>query len=356
AAARATGDESALSASGIPTLERAIRERLGTERLRLKLLSPIGVANHNIERYQALHAERLKVLTDDSGSLNEIERQSSQFTKDLRREFDSHLIRLKDILRDVEDRGDAFFDDTVRFRRIPKLLNTKAVQEEFENKVLKNTEPRIESALGELVDWYIQRNLQYWEDVMRFVNERRATEEERVIGEIGGRFQYDRQALVASLRQRAEEALADFDDEAASRRLADDLQNAVFKTGLLNVSGIGLGAAVLAFISTAALDVTGIMLGLTMVTVGLFVLPRQRAKAKRELRAKMQELREGLETSITSQFETEIARSQSALQGAISPYTRFVRAELDRLDMLGEELAELSTRLAKVKAEVERLD
>src|SRR5690606_2778500 len=37
AAARATGDESALSASGIPTLERAIRERLGTERLRLKL-------------------------------------------------------------------------------------------------------------------------------------------------------------------------------------------------------------------------------------------------------------------------------------------------------------------------------
>lgn len=355
-AARAKGDEAALQASGLPALESAIRERLGSERLRLKLLSPIGVANHNIERYKSLHTERLKLLTDDSGSLSEIERQTSQFTKDLKREFDSHMVRLKDILRDVETRGDAFFDDTVRLRRIPKLLNTKAVQQEFETKVLSDTEHRIEAALGDLVDWYIQRNLQYWEDVMRFVNDRRAVEEERVIGDIGGRFQYDRQSLVAGLRQRAEAALSDFGDEAASRRLADELQNAVFKTGLLNVTGIGLGAAVLAFISTAALDVTGVMLGLTMVTVGLFVLPRQRAKAKRELRDKMQELRDGLEAGLSSQFETEIARSQAALEGAISPYTRFVRAELDRLALLGSELEELSGRLAQVKAEVELLN
>jgi hypothetical protein len=266
------------------------------------------------------------------------------------------MVRLKDILRDVETRGDAFFDDTVRLRRIPKLLNTKVIQQEFETKVLSDTEHRIEAALGDLVDWYIQRNLQYWEDVMRFVNDRRAVEEERVIGDIGGRFQYDRQSLVAGLRQRAEAALSDFGDEAASRSLADELQNAVFKTGLLNVSGIGLGAAVLAFISTAALDVTGVMLGLTMVTVGLFVLPRQRAKAKRELRDKMQELRDGLEAGLSSQFETEIARSQAALEGAISPYTRFVRAELDRLAVLGSELEELSGRLAQVKAEVELLN
>src|SRR5690606_30202957 len=170
-AARAKGDEAALQASGLPALESAIRERLGSERLRLKLLSPIGVANHNIERYKSLHTERLKLLTDDSGSLSEIERQTSQFTKDLKREFDSHMVRLKDILRDVETRGDAFFDDTVRLRRIPKLLNTKAVQQEFETKVLSDTEHRIEAALGDLVDWYIQRNLQYWEDVMRFVND-----------------------------------------------------------------------------------------------------------------------------------------------------------------------------------------
>ncbi|HLU82682.1 MAG TPA: hypothetical protein VKZ43_04720, partial [Trueperaceae bacterium] len=71
---------------------------------------------------------------------------------------------------------------------------------------------------------------------------------------------------------------------------------------------------------------------------------------------KMQELRDGLEAGLSSQFETEIARSQAALEGAISPYTRFVRAELDRLALLGSELEELSGRLAQVKAEVELLN
>src|SRR5690606_20855108 len=79
AAARESGDEDSLVASGIPALEAAVRERLGNERVRLKLLSPIGVANHNIEEYKALHQDRLQVLTDDSGSLGEIERQTSQF-------------------------------------------------------------------------------------------------------------------------------------------------------------------------------------------------------------------------------------------------------------------------------------
>ncbi|HZJ09408.1 MAG TPA: hypothetical protein VFD39_06930, partial [Trueperaceae bacterium] len=306
--------------------------------------------------YQDELEKRLALLKDDSGGLEEIERQNQQFVKDLRREFETHLIRVKDILRDVEARGDAFFDDTIRFRRIPKLLNTKAVKEEFDAKVLKDVDRRIENAVGDIVDWFLQRNLQFWEDVMRFVNERTSAAEERVIGEVGGRFQYDRQALVRSLRESAENTLETFDDEAEARRLADDLQNAVFRTGLLNVTGIGLSAAVLAFISTAALDITGIALGLTMVSVGLLVIPRQRAKAKRELHGRMQELRDGLERALSDQFELELKSAQEKLMGAISPYTRFVRSELDRLEKLGGELDAVAAELAAVKSEVEQLD
>ena len=240
--ARERGDEAALQASGVPALRDAVAERLGNERVRLKLLSPLGVALRTVELYQEELEQRLTLLKDDSGGLEEIERQNQQFSKDLRRELDTHLIRVKDILRDVEARGNAFFDDTIRFRRIPKLLNTKAIQEEFDAKVLKDVDHRIEGALNDLVDWFLQRNLQFWEDVMRFVNERTSAAEERVIGEVGGRFQYDRQALVRALRESSEQALETYDDEAEARRLADDLQNAVFRTGLFNVMGIGLSA------------------------------------------------------------------------------------------------------------------
>src|SRR5690606_1466636 len=146
------------------------------------------------------------------------------------------------------------------------------------------------------------------------------------------------------------------DDEREARRLADDLQQAVLRTGLFNVTGIGLSAAVLAFISTAALDVTGVALGLTLVGVGLLVIPRQRAKATRELAAKMKALEEALTGGLTRQFEEELERSQEKLAGAISPYTRFVRAELDRLRDLGQELDEMSVRLAALRGEVEALE
>ncbi len=354
--AREAGDEGALEASGVPALTRAIAERLGTERARLKLLSPLGVGQRLVSVHQDQLAARLALLTDDSASLNEIDRQRKQFERDMRREFDSHTVRVKEIVRDVKVRGDEFFDDIVRFRRIPKLVNSKAVQEEFESRVIRDTEARLERAVSDLVDWFIQRNLQFWEDVMRFVNERTSASEDRVIGEVGGRFDYDRRALVRSLGERAEEAISAYDDDSESRRLADELQQAVFRTGLFNVAGIGLSAAVLAFISTAALDVTGVLLGLTLVSVGLLVLPRQRAKAKRELATRMRELEEALVEGISGQFEHELTRSQEKLAGAISPYTRFVRSELDRLSELGEELDEMSVRLASLRGEVEALE
>lgn len=353
--ARERGDERALEKSGLPALEAAIAERLGNERVQLKLLSPLGVARRTVELYQDELERRLQLLKDDRGGLDEIDRQNQQFGKDLRRELDTHLIRVKDILRDVETRGNAFFDDTIRFRRIPKLLNTKAIKEEFDSKVLSGVDRKIEEALNDLVDWFLQRNLQFWEDVMRFVNERTSAAEQRVIGDVGGRFQYDRQALVRSLRESAESIMQNYDDESEARRLADDLQNAVFRTGLLNVTGIGLSAAVLAFISTAALDITGIALGLTMVSVGLLVIPRQRAKAKRELATKMQELRDGLEASLSEQFELELTNAHEKLRGAISPYTRFVRSELERLEQLGSELDAVAVELAAVTSEVEAL-
>ena len=46
--ARKDGDDEALDASGVPALARAVSERLGAERPRLKLLSPLGVAERTV--------------------------------------------------------------------------------------------------------------------------------------------------------------------------------------------------------------------------------------------------------------------------------------------------------------------
>lgn len=352
--ARAAGNEAELKGTGLPEIESYIETNLAPdERFRLKLLSPLGVARHLTEHYQGVLARRLGLLADDRSTLDEIERQRDQFTRDMRREFQAYLARTKTILLEVERRGDIYFNDTVRLRNLFSLMNSERIKEQFQTRVIRDADKDIEIAVGETVDWFLSRNLQLWEDVMGFINERRQAGDERVIGEVGGRFQYDRQALIRALRERTQEVLDSYDEREEAERLADQLQNSVVQTGLLQVGGIGLGAAVLAFISSAALDITGVVTGLTLAGIGLLVIPRRRAQAKRELHKRMQELRDGLDLGLSKQLDAEMLRSSEKLSGAIAPYTRFVRSELERLESHQAELDALAAESEELQRTIE---
>jgi len=354
-AAHLAGDEAGYAASGMVPLENAIAARLGTDRVKLKLASPLGVAAHAAEQYRQVLDNRLALLQDDSTTLAEIERQRKQFDRDMHRDLKLYVARLKHVLQEIERRGEEFFDETIRLGRLPKLLNGERVREEFQARVVGRAENEIDSALHDLVDWFIQRNLQLWEDVMKYLNERRAAEQANVIGEVGGRFQYDRQALLRGLRDTAEDALEAYDPKSEAGRLAERLHGAVVQTGLMEVGGLGLSAALVALMTGAAFDITGIALGLTVMGAGLLVLPGQKRRAKRELRAKMVELQGLLESSIVKQFELELSRSQEKLTGAISPYTRFVGAELEHLHDLKAELERTAGDIEGMRREVEAL-
>jgi len=313
------------------------------------------VAQHVAEHYNGVIRERLRLLEDDRKTLEEVDRQLVQYDKDMRREFENYLTRIKTVLLEVERRGDIFFDDVVQFRNVLGLMNTDKIRREFEARVIRKADSEIDLAVAELVDWFIQRNLNFWEDVMVFVNERRKAGEERVIGEVGGKFQYDREQLIQSLRKSAEEVLEDYDEEIEARRLADKLQSAVVQSGLLQVGGIGLGAAVVAFLSGAALDITGVTVGLAIAGMGFLIIPRRRRAAKKELHVEMQKLRDGLHDSIGGQFGIELRRASEKLHASIEPYTRFVRSELDRLDTLKGELQASEEQLHDLKKNVEAL-
>lgn len=354
-AAKQASDEAAFAASGMVPLENAIAARLGSERVKLKLASPLGVAAHAADQYLNVLDNRLELLQDDATTLAEIDRQRKQFDRDMHRDLGLYIARLKGVLQQLEKRGDDFFDETIRITRIPKLMNTQRMKEAFQQQVVGKSEAEIDAAMHDLVDWFIQRNLQLWEDVMRYLNERRAAEQANVIGEVGGRFQYDRQALVRALRETAEETLESYDPKTESSRLAERLHGAVVQTGLMEVGGLGLSAAMVALMSGAALDITGIALGLSVMGAGLLVLPGQKRRAKRELKERMTELQNTIEKSVRQQFELELSRSQEKLTGSISPYTRFVGAELERLHSLRAELSSTANDVTNLQREIDSL-
>lgn len=355
--AKESGDPSQLAGTGLPELEAYIESTLAiSERLKLKFTNPLGVATHIADQYKSVVDSRLKLLEDDRKTLEEIDRQLAQYDKDMQRDAENYISRLKMVLLEVERRGEVFFDDTIHFRNVVGLLNGERIKQDFESKVIRNADKDIDVSVHEMVDWFIQRNLNIWEDVIAFVNGRRKAGEDKVIGEIGGRFQYDREALIRNLRQSAEEVMQTYDEGAEGQRLADKLQQSVFGSGLGVVGGVGLGAAVLALVSSTAWDITGVTLGLTLAGIGLYLIPRRRQQAKKELHHKMQELRDGLSDTIGKQFDAELKKSLEKLQAGIQPYTRFVRSELGRLESLQTELGTVSNNLGSLKRNIDSLN
>jgi septal ring factor EnvC (AmiA/AmiB activator) len=118
---------------------------------------------------------------------------------------------------------------------------------------------------------------------------------------------------------------------------------------------VGLGTIVTIAASTAAADVTGIVLASVLAAIGFFILPAKRKKAKDEMRQKIADVRARLSTALRDQFQKEIARSSDRIRESIAPYSRFIRAEGDKLKVVEQELREIGHELASLRARVERL-
>src|SRR5699024_7887684 len=109
-------------------------------------------------------------------------------------------------------------NDTVQWRNVIGLMNSERVRRQYEERVIRGADEEIDEAVGQLVDWFIERNLQMWEDVMEFVKGRTRAGDERIVGSVGGRFRYDRNALLSGLRTRIEKVMEGYNREEEAIR------------------------------------------------------------------------------------------------------------------------------------------
>jgi hypothetical protein len=352
--AKRDGDQAMLSTSGFDALERFIESTLDEkERVRLKLLNPLGVGVRLMEKYQDVVKQRLELLQDDFKAVEEIERQLTVYEEDRSREFRYRKADIDNVLLDFEARGMAFFDETVRLARVADLVNKSKVKNDFEHKVVGDLPQVIEKRVNEVVDWMVSSELQQWQAVMDHLEQRRAQHADRIVGQVGGTFDYDRQRLLATVGREAKRAVESYNKDQEATRLAESVQLAVAGAALLEVGAVGLGTLVTMIASTSAVDVTGILAAGAVSVLGLLVIPARRRKAKEDLRQKVGQVREQLMNGLSNQFEREMKQSIARIQEAIAPYTRFIRAEKDRLTDSREELTRLRQSVDQLKARIE---
>ncbi|MGD8997848.1 MAG: dynamin family protein [Anaerolineae bacterium] len=351
--AKQEDDASLLSESGFAALEGYIATTLDQEeRIQLKLGNPLGVGLHLIAKYLRSVDGRLALLQHDFDVVEDIERQLATYREDMAREFRFRLKDVENVLYEFEQRGMAYFDETMRLARIFDLVQRAKLEEEFKRQVVADAPQVVDSRVNDVIDWLIASSLSQWQAVMAHVQSRRDEHADRIVGQVGGTFDYDRARLIETVSRTARRAMANYDHEVESRRVAESLQMAVASTALAEVSAVGLGALVTALATTAAVDVTGIVAAGAVAVLGLFVIPARRRQLKQDFHDKLVSLRQRLMEVLTTQFDRELARSLNEIEKAISPYTRFIRAERQHLESTRRELLEVKDQLERLKAAI----
>jgi small GTP-binding protein len=350
------GDPSVWAASRFEALERYIRETLDSPgRIRLKLLNPLGVGIALTDRHTRAVKERASLLKDDFATLDEVESQLGVYQADLMRDFGFRISDIDRILLEMEKRGHQFFDETMRIGRVMDLLNRSRVQQGFEQHVVGEAPREIERKVSELVDWLVDADLRQWQDVTRHLAERRRQYRDRIVGDSdSGRFLSDRSRLLEAVNRESQKVIDSFDRRKEARELADDARNAVAAAAAVSAGGVGLGAIVTIAATTAAADVTGIIMASVIAALGFFILPAKRERAKEQMRRKIADVRQRLSDALHEQFAKEIQKSGDRIRESIGPYSRFVRAEGEKLQATEEELHAIAAELASVRARIDK--
>jgi small GTP-binding protein len=355
--ARAAGnaDVALWQQSGFERVEEYLLRTLNQEeRIRLKLLNPLNVGLRLAGTYKEAAFERLKLLADDVEAIDNIDRQITSFHGEMVRGLEPRLGRMDALLLEMETRGNAFFEDTIRIGRIRSLMDSDAIRREFERQVIADTPERIEKEAGQVVDWIVERNLKLWQDIQLYIDRRRLDRHEHgLIGDVAG-FQYNRQALLDSIERLASRVVSSYNREEEARKIANDVQGTFAATALAEIGAVGLGTAIVTLVTGAAADVTGILLATVLGVGGFYLIPRKRRQAKQQFSARIAELRRQLHESLQRQAHQEITASAERINEAIAPYRRFVETQRARLNEARAALVATEDALLRLKGEVER--
>ena len=347
--ARRGNDLSKWEESGMPEVEQFLQKSLTEkERVRLKLTTPLQVSERIARRYLSALDEQKRLLAGDLETVHEINRQIENYEREMRTQFVYHLSHVENVLNKMENRGNQFFEETIRLTRIFDMLNAEKIRGEFERKVVADTAHQVERQINDLIDWMVSQDFRQWRQIASLVEERMSKRSKPQVGLLNREFERRRKELLESVGESAKRAVETYDREAEARELADSVQSAVAQAALVEVGAIGLGTILVKVLATTMADFTGILAASTLAAVGLYLIPARKRKAQKKLHESTEKLRRELRQALQDEFEIELQRSIRRIRDALAPYTSFVESE-------EEKLAEQTETLKGILEEIQEL-
>jgi small GTP-binding protein len=341
-----SGEPAVWGASHFGPLEDYIQHTLDDEtRFALKLANPLGVGEALSGRYSAIAEERLALLREDLALLEDVEGQLAVYRRDLERGFELRMTEVEKVLIEMEARGHTFFEDTLRIGRVFDLFNRARIQKEFEDRVVADAPRQIERRVSELIEWLVDQDFRQWHAVTERLGQRRKAHAERILGAPDvGTFHTERVRLIESVGGEAARVVDTYDRQREAEAIATQARTAVTAAAAAGGAALGLGTLITVAASTAAADVTGIVMASLVATLGFLIIPARRRRAKREMVQKVTALREKLAAALRAEFSRATVASSARIDQTVEPYSRFVRAEQTRWQEARTRLTDLRDR------------
>lgn len=343
-------------ASNLEALEKYITTTLDdSARLKLKFQSPLGVADHLVEKAAGVIRAQSDDLKEDRDTVSALETTIAGYEKELQNELEPRLAEVENILHRLELRGLDFFDSTMRLTNIHNLIRGDKVRAEFEKEVLKDLPQQIDDQVQRLIDWLVDKDLHEWQRVMTYLQSRQAVNIDHIVGASTVPQSNRRRELIDSVGKRSQAIIDSYDRTKEASQLAANVEAAVAQTALFEAGAVGLGALVTTAVLSSALDVTGIIAAGTLAVVGILVIPFKRKKAKENFKEKMAELRENLIETLSTSFTNETSDAVHRLKDNVAPYTRYVEAEQQRIEKAEEMVDQLHRELSVLRRQIDNL-
>lgn len=352
-----SGDEASLAASGWPQLDAWLRDALTAgERVRLKLDSPLGVAQAVLAEARTERDRRQGLLAGDARTLGTLDRDLDSFFAELHDGLGPRLDRIDRILMQIRERGEVFLDERFRLMRIRGLMDREGLRAAFESEVIADSAQQVNRAIDDLVDWSVDQEYSTWRNVetrIRALGEGSGPAAAEGTASPGG-FGSRRQAMIAEVSGGAGAVIQSFSARAESLRITADIQDTLTKAGLAEVGAIGMGLVLLATKAAFLIEFTGVLAAGVLAVFGLTLLPQRRRQASQKLRERVDQLRAELRHTLQQALEREIDTSIDRMRAAYAPYRRFVSGEQERLQSLAEAGDAWDLAIADLRLRLER--
>jgi small GTP-binding protein len=324
------------------------------ERVRIKLSAPLETILGLAKKQKRMIDSRRQLLTADKERIESIQEQLDGARADLVSNFRQFVVRIDNLLMDLERRGLDFLDRYVRIQHVMMLRDATRFREEFERQVFMGWKGNIDSTIQEAVDWLVKENMKLWNGTVDAFH-RRAEQDAKnddIIGRVGREFAYNREEVYSRIRQHAEQRLSAYDVNVESRRIIDNAMRAVLHSFGLGAGALGLGYLLTTAVSSTAVDVTGLTAATMLLVTSFLILPYKRSKAKDEFTRRIEELRGQMRDSLDRESTTEIDRMLRGITAAFEPYQRFYTLESEKIERFAGKLEHIEREANEILAEL----